>query len=117
MVNAVMNKENIISKQLMNIFLKDTAINLVYTKCGTTKEYNIICTMYKNLNMWFDNFLVNLEELGFVLRDDKNELYVPPDQFHNILNSDKVCLSLDGNNGQRGGWPEVIFFIQDFHEW
>ena len=73
--------------------------------------------MSKNINLWFGNRLINLEELGFVLRDDKNELYVPPDQFHNILNSDKVCLSLDGNNGQRGGWPEVIFFIQDFHEW
>ena len=60
------------------------------------------------------NWLVNIEERRFAFRYKKNELYIPPEQFNNILNLDETCLFLDGGNGHRGGRPKVIFFDQRF---
>ena len=66
-----MNKENVILKQLVNRVLKNTAIYLMATKCDTVQECRIIWTTYKNIKFWFDNWLVNLEDIGFALRDKK----------------------------------------------
>ena len=65
-----MNKGNVVSKQLLNRVLRDTDINLMDTMCDTVNKCSIFWTTYKNLKFWFENWLVNLEELGFVLRDN-----------------------------------------------
>ena len=69
-----MNKENVVSKQLANRVLKDMDIYMMATKCYTVKECRIIWKTYKNIKLWFENWQVNLKELGFALRYEKDEL-------------------------------------------
>ena len=71
------NKENVFLKKLVNRFLEDTAINLMVTNCDNVEECRIILTTYNNNKSRFDNWRVNLEDIGFELREKKNELYIP----------------------------------------
>ena len=50
-------------------------------------------------------------DLGFatIAVDDKVKIYIPGDQLSRILNLDKSCLSLNGNE-RRGGRPSVVFY-------
>ena len=65
---------------------------------------------YTNLKSWFDNWARDLEELWFAIRNKADELYIPEDQLARILNSNESCLSMDRSNGQRGGYPEAVFY-------
>ena len=69
MVNAVTNKENIVSKQLVNRVLEDIYIDLMATKCDTVEECRILWKTYNSLKLWFEILSFNLEELGFELRE------------------------------------------------
>ena len=61
MVNAVMNEENVFSEQLVNRFLKGVAVDLMDTKYDIVEECRILWTTYKNINLWFEIWLVNLK--------------------------------------------------------
>ena len=75
--HAVKNKENVFLKKLVNRFLEDTVIDLMVTNCDNVEECKIILTTYNNNKSRFDNWRVNLEDIGFELREKKNELYIP----------------------------------------
>ena len=57
-----------------------------------------------------------MEDLGFAKRDDEGDLYIPVVQLSHIINIDKLCLSLDVSNGQRGGRPEAVFYCPSLPE-
>ena len=61
MVNAVMNEENVFSEQLVNRFLKGVAVDLMDTKYDIVEECRILWKTYKNINLWFEIWLVNLK--------------------------------------------------------
>ena len=42
MVNAAMNKENVVLKQLVKRVLKGTDIDMIYNKCDTVEECKIL---------------------------------------------------------------------------
>jgi hypothetical protein len=58
--------------------------------------------------MWFDNREDDLIWLGFAFEDDGGNMTIPDKQLRNIINFDKTCLSVDGNQGRRDGLPEIV---------
>ena len=92
-----------------------TAIDLRATKAENAEERRIKWTTYKNLDMWFDNWISDLVKLGFATKlkkDDPNDcnIHIPDEQMARIMNFDETCCSLDGCAGTRGGRPEVTFY-------
>ena len=51
-----------------------------------------------------------MEDLGFVKRDKERNLYIPVNKMSCTIDVDRLCLSLDGSNGQRGGRTEAVFY-------
>ena len=110
-VNKVMLvQENVLSFKLLDRLIVETAIDLTAAKMDNVEQRRILWTTYKNLKMWFENWKVDLEELGFAHRDASGKLIISEEQLARIVNLDETCLSLDGSKGNRGGRPEVIFF-------
>ncbi|KAL7547200.1 hypothetical protein ACHAWF_012800 [Thalassiosira exigua] len=101
---------------LFKRLIREIAIDLLAAKSKCDEERRILWTTYNNLKMWFQNWERDLIELGFaeVAQDhpewENGEVFIPPEQMNNIINSDEMCLSLDGSEGVRGGQPEIVFF-------
>ena len=116
-VNAVMNQagnNSQLSFKLLNRIITATAININASKVHSVEARRILWTTYKNLKVWFENWEKDLLDLGFALKDEEGNTYVPDEQLYNIGNIDETCLSLDGSKGNRGGRPEVVFFDPRF---
>ncbi len=41
---------------------------------------------------------------------------IPIEQLKRIVNIDETCLSLDGSDNVRGGWPEVYLYDPRIHQ-
>ena len=102
--------ENVVSFQLLDRILKETAIDLLAQVSNNVKDRRVRWTTYNNLHSWFENWERDLLDLGFAKVNDEGTTYIPDDQLGRILNVDESCLSLDGSNGQRGGRPEAHFY-------
>jgi hypothetical protein len=95
--------------------LKDTSINLSMSKASKVEDRRIRWTNYRNISMWFDNWERDLVDLGTATRDPStNKVTIPKEQLSNIANFDESCLSLDGSNSERGGWPKVVLYDPRF---
>jgi hypothetical protein len=56
-----------------------------------------------------------LVKLGFrYCNPITNKICIPEEQLRNIVNFDKMCLSLDGSTQNSGGQPEVILYNTRF---
>ena len=55
----------------------------------------------------------DLERLGFA-EEDEDKFPIPDDQLQYIVNIDKIHLSLNGNNGQQGDQPKMVFYCTKF---
>ena len=64
---------------------------------------------YQNLNFWFDSWEVFVVEYGFTTINSNSELHFDEKLKKRILNMDKTCLSLDGNNCNHDGLPTVTY--------
>ncbi len=96
---------------LLDKILRDTAIDVLSAKSQTCEQRRVLWNTFENLNQWFNTWSETLLELGFAYRDNTTgEIMIKPEQLKNIVNIDETCLSLDGNEGQRGGRPSVFFF-------
>ncbi len=103
-----------ISKKLkMSIFdsvMKSTNVSLCAFIVPQAKE-RCICswTRYANLLAWFDNFKVFLIESGFAIVGCNGEPVFDEKMLHQILNLDKMVISVNGSKTIVGGRPEVSF--------
>ncbi len=64
-------------------------------------------TTFTNISSWFDNWELDLVELGFATRGADGKVATSAEQLYFIINFDEMCLSVDGSEGRRGGRPEV----------
>ena len=64
--------------------------------------------------MWFDNWKADLIELGFTETNKDGTVNLRKDKMHDIINLDETFISLDDNNGNRGGRPATVFFDPRF---
>ncbi len=76
-----------------------TAIDLKATKAKNAEERRIKWTTYKNLDMWFENWISNLVKLGFATKlnmDNPNDstIHISDEQMAQIMNFDETCCSL-----------------------
>ena len=95
-VIQVMGKEKNVSMHLIDRILKETAVDILSKVCDNVEDRRVRWTTY------IDNWARDLEDLGFAVRNELEELYIPEEQLARILNLDESCLSMDGSNGQRG---------------
>jgi hypothetical protein len=71
-------------------------------------EKRCICWItYANLLAWFDNFKVFLTEFGFAIVGCDGEPVYDEEGMRQILNIDKMHISVKGSNMVVGGRPEV----------
>jgi hypothetical protein len=94
-------------RKLLNRLLISTARDINASKLEYCEDRRIRWTIYKNINMWFDNWEDDLLRLGFAFEDDDGKVTIPDEQLRNIINFDETCLSVDGSQGRRGGHPEI----------
>mmetsp|Transcript_24214 Transcript_24214/g.44508 ORF Transcript_24214/g.44508 Transcript_24214/m.44508 type:complete len:349 (+) Transcript_24214:479-1525(+) len=106
-----MGREKSVSMHLLDRILKETAVDILSKVSDNVEDRRVRWTTYNNLKSWFDNWAHDLEELGFAIRNEAGELYIPEEQLARILNLDESCLSMDGSNGQRGGRLEAVFYF------
>ena len=81
MVNAVVNKESVISKQLVNKVLKETVINLMDTKCDAVKDCRILWTTYNNIKLRFDKLYSQFRRAWFFIERQEKLLVHPSRAF------------------------------------
>ena len=114
-VNAVLRgDETVLDMNVLNRILIETALDLKATQLSVVEERRIRWTTYRNLKVWFANWKIDLEELGFAERDENGNVLIPTEQLQRIVNIDETCLSLDGSQCNRGGRPEVTFYDPRF---
>ncbi len=94
---------------ILNCILKDTAIDILATKCNAQEEQRIRWTTYHNINSWFDNWGHDLVELDFATKLEDGNVDITNNQLKWIINIDKMCLALDGGNGKWGGHPSIVY--------
>jgi hypothetical protein len=94
--------------KLLNCVLTSTAKDLDASKMEYCEDQQIRWTTFKNISMWFDNWKMNLLDLGFAVMGNDGKVTIPNRQLHNIINSDETCMSIDGSEGRRGGHPEIL---------
>ncbi len=58
-----------------------------------------------------DNWERDLLELGFAKVYSNGKTVIPIEQLKKIINIDETCLVLDGSKCNRGGRPEITFYI------
>ena len=114
-INRVMGRDSHnLSFKLLDRILAETAIDLHCSKVNDVEERRILWTTYKNLKMWFNNWKLDLLNLGFATQNLEGDVTISENQLYRIINLDETCLSLDGSKGNRGGRPEVTFFDPRF---
>ncbi len=96
--------------ELLNCIVCDTAIDIDADKLNCAEDCRIRWTTYQNLDLWFDSWEVFVVEYGFATINENGELIFDEELKKRIANLDKTCLSLDGNNGNRGGPPTVTYY-------
>jgi len=102
---------------LLRRVLSEVAISLNASKTQSAEDRRIRWTTYKNLSMWFDNWEQDLVDLWFACVDPTTGIVVIPiEQLKHIVNIDETCLSLDGSDNVRGGWPEVYLYDPRIHQ-
>jgi hypothetical protein len=94
---------------LFNCVVCNTAIGINAGKLNCAEDCRIRWTTYQNLALWFDSWEAFLIDYAFVIISETGEL-IFEETMKKILNLDETCLSLDGNNGNRGGRPTVTYF-------
>ena len=94
--------------------LGEIALNMSNTGADKVEERRIRWTTYRNLKMWFDNWRIELQPLGFTYIDDAGEVQIKPEKYGDLMNLDETCISLDGSQGNRGGRPPVVFYDPRF---
>ena len=109
-VHKVMGMEIVVSFQLLDRILIETAVDMLAKVSDNVEDRRVRWTTYNNLRSCFENWERDLLALGFANVDDAGGTYIPEDQLHRILNVDESCLSLVGSNVQRGGHPEAHFY-------
>jgi hypothetical protein len=83
-------------------------------KLNCAEDQRVRWTTYQNLDLWFNSWEVFLVEYGFANRNANDELVFEDGASSHIINMDKTCISLDGNNGNQGGRPVVTFYDKRF---
>ena len=96
------------ASKLLKRVQRDTACNLNKRKSHNAEDRRIRWTNHRNISMWFDNWEDDLIWLGFAFEDDGGNMTIPDEQLRNIINFDETCLSVDGSQRRRGGWPEIV---------
>jgi len=110
MLAKVFNFRTLAATELLNRVVCDTAIDIKAAKLNCTEDRRIRWTTYPNLDLWFDSWEVFVVEYGFATINKNGELYFDDKMKVQIVNLDETCLSLDGNNGNRGGRPTAAHF-------
>ena len=75
------------------------------------EERHVCWTTYANLKLWFDSWKLDLLHLDFAERKE-DSIHIIEDQMGRIVNLDETCLSLDGNQGNRGGGLQLYSITQ-----
>ncbi len=95
--------------ELLNHVVRDTAIDIKAAKLNFAKDRRIRWTTYQNLDLWFDSWEVFVVD-GFAAINQNGELIFDQKMKARTANLDETCLSLDGNNGNRGGRPTTMYY-------
>ena len=66
----VMGKDKDVLMNLLNLIMKETAVDLLSKVTDNVEDRHVKWTTYNNLNRWFLNWELDLDELGFAFRDD-----------------------------------------------
>ena len=82
---------------------------LFQSRSGTWKceEQCTRQTTHGNVKAWFNNWRMDLENLGFRLTLKDGSFQIPQDQLCRIVNLNEPALSLEGNDSRCGGRPRV----------
>ena len=90
--------------KLLNRILQETVVELNADRINDFEQRRILWTSYNNMNMWFENWERDLEELVFTERTETSH-YIPHNQLERILSLDETCLSLGGRKGGEASGP------------
>jgi hypothetical protein len=83
-------------------------------KLNCAEDRRVRWTTYQNLDLWFNSWEVFLIKSGFANQNANDELVFEDGASSRIINMDERCISLDGNNGNQGGRPVVMFYDKRF---
>ena len=97
------------SEKLLVRLLKRTNVDLTSTVQESVEDRRLRWTTYANLKLWFESWGRDLVQLGFATGGENVNCIITEEHLSRIINLDESCLSLDGNQGRRGGIPSVIF--------
>ena len=61
------------------------------------------------MKLWFASWAKILVKFGFTTYDVDSELIIAKRMMQHILNINKMCLSLDRSNGNRGDHPTATY--------
>ena len=97
--------------KLLNCIFRSTISDLNTSKLEYCKDCRILWTTYKNVSLWFGNWVDDLVNLCFAFEDNDGNVIIPDEQLRGSSSTfDEMCLSIDGSEGRRGGiW--ILFFM------
>ena len=104
------NRDTEVDAKLLDRLLRNTDIDFSASAQENIEDRRHRWTTFANLKLWFDVWEMNLIKLGFAKKNKDGEIEISASQLQRIINLDETCLSLDGNQGRRGGRPSVSFF-------
>ena len=96
--------------KLLGRLLQRTNVNLSSTIQQSIEDRRLRWTTHANLKLWFDTWEKDIVELGFAEWGESGKSIISNRQLSRIINLDESCLSLDGNQGRRGGRPSAILY-------
>ena len=95
---------------ILNHILRVTYIDLKAGRCDSVEERRVLWKTFFNLKIWFENWKVDLVELGFTEEDENGSIRIWEDKLKDICNLYRTCISFDRSNGNRGGRPASVFW-------
>ena len=110
MVTKMFNIGTCEATSVLNCVICDTANEIQAKKLKCAEDCHICSTMYQNLSLWFDSWEVFLVDYGFATYDMDGVLIINEELKKQILNLDKTCISLNGNDSNQGGCPTTTYY-------
>jgi hypothetical protein len=85
---------------IFNRVVRDTATDINAEKMNCAEDRCIRWTTFQNLDLWFDSWEKFVVKYGFATINPDGLLYFSDEMKARIINMDKTCLSLDGEQQQ-----------------
>mmetsp|Transcript_13382 Transcript_13382/g.31511 ORF Transcript_13382/g.31511 Transcript_13382/m.31511 type:complete len:575 (+) Transcript_13382:842-2566(+) len=96
--------------RMVDQLMKHSSIRFDCKIADTMEERRSRWTTHRHISAWFDQWEVDLVELGFGSHDETGKLVIPLLQLRRIINIDETALSFDSSEGRCGGRPAVEMF-------